>query len=128
MGLSGMDEGRKKQFLGYAQGELEMRVGEKMSEGMSEEQLKEFEGLTEGNQEVIRKMVMGLGQDFREDSTYKSLLKKHGVEKGDWKILGEYMSIKWIEKNRPEYREIVKAAFWELKEEIAQNREKILAS
>ncbi|MBQ3306159.1 hypothetical protein IJH02_01855 [Candidatus Saccharibacteria bacterium] len=123
-----MPEEQKSAFLAHTQDELEMRVGEKMSEGLSAEQMEEFEGIMKNDQEVIRKLILDMKQDFREDEIYKKILKKHNVEQGDWAILGEYLSVKWIQKNRPEYREIVSSVMENLKNEIRESAPQILAT
>ena len=97
VGLQALPESQKKEFLAQAQEELEVRVGEIMCEGMSDEQLLEFEKLMENDQETIRKMVFELKEDFRVDPVYLKLLKKHGVKEGNWEILSEYLSVKWID-------------------------------
>ena len=45
VGLSVMPEEQKKAFLAYAEEELEVRIGERISEGIKPEKLKEFEKL-----------------------------------------------------------------------------------
>lgn len=128
VGLQGMPEDQKSAFLAHAQDELEMRVGEKMSEGLSVEQMTEFEGIMKNDQEVIRKMILDMKKDFREDEIYQKILKKHGVTQGDWAILGEYLSVKWIQKNRPDYRSIVAGVMESLKDEIRESAPQILAT
>lgn len=85
VGLSVMPEEQKKAFLDYVEEELEVRVGRKISEGMSDEEMLEFEAMSD-----------------------------------DGSVLA------WLEKNRPNYREIVLETVEELKREISGNREKIL--
>lgn len=128
VGLQGMPEDQKSAFLAHTQDELEMRVGEKMSEGLSVEQMTEFEGIMKNDQEVIRKMILEMKKDFREDEIYQKILKKHGVTQGDWAILGEYLSVKWIQKNRPDYRDIVAGVMESLKDEIRESAPQILAT
>ena len=128
VGLQDMPEERKKAFLEHVQDELEVRVGEKISDEMTLEQVKEFEQVVSNDQEAIRKMVLDMKQDFRQDETYKQILKRHGVSQGNWEILAEYLSVKWIQNNCPNYREIVTEAKERLKNEIMQNREQLLAA
>ena len=49
MGLSAMPADKKQDFLNYIQEELEVRIGRRISEGLSEEQLQEFDSLTDLN-------------------------------------------------------------------------------
>ncbi|MBR5389416.1 hypothetical protein IK146_02565 [Candidatus Saccharibacteria bacterium] len=85
VGLSAMPEAQKKAFLEYAQEELEVRVGEEIAEGMTEEKMREFEA-AETDEETE----------------------------------------KWLNENKPNYREIVDSTIADLKAEITKNREKIL--
>lgn len=86
MGLSAMPEAQKQEFLKYIQDELEVRIGERISRGLSEEQLQEFDAI-----------------DTTEEAA------------------------KWLEKNRPDYREIVNRCIAEMKDAIAKNRAKLIA-
>lgn len=85
MGLSAMPEEQKREFLDYIQEELEVRIGERISKGLTEEQLAEFDAITE-----------------------------------------QAEAARWLEKNRPDYREIVTRTVAEMKEEIRANRAKLV--
>lgn len=85
MGLSAMPEDQKQKFLDYVQEELEVRIGERISRGLTETQLNEFDMITDPME-----------------------------------------AAKWLEKNRPDYREIVNRTISEMKEEIRANRAKLI--
>lgn len=51
VGLSAMGEGERQAFLEYVQEELEVRVGEGIAEGLTEEKVREFRE-TEGREEA----------------------------------------------------------------------------
>lgn len=87
MGLSAMPEDQKQKFLDYIQEELEVRIGERISRGLTQEQLNEFDAITD-----------------------------------------QAEATKWLEKNRPDFREIVNRTLEELKEEIRANRTRLVAS
>ena len=80
------------------------------------------------DQQVIRKVVSELGMDFRTDPIYQNLLASYGVKEGTWEIIGEYLSIKWVQKNCPNYAEIVQETAKALEAEIKQNSAAILAA
>jgi len=86
MGLSAMPADKKQEFLNYIQEELEVRIGERISKGLTDEQLQEFDSL-----------------------------------------LGTEEAAKWLQKNRPDYREIVERSIQEMKDAISKNRAKLLA-
>lgn len=85
MGLSAMPEEEKQKFLDYIQGELEVRIGERIARGLTEVQLNEFDLITD-----------------------------------------QAEAAKWLEKNRPDYREIVTRTIEEMKSEIRANRSKLI--
>lgn len=85
MGLSAMPADQKAKFLDYVQRELEIRIGERVSKGLTEYQLAEFDNITEPRE-----------------------------------------AAKWLEKNRPDYREIVARTIKEMKDEIRANRSKLI--
>ncbi|MBR3177343.1 hypothetical protein IKF27_00865 [Candidatus Saccharibacteria bacterium] len=122
VGLSDMPEDKKREFLKRTQAELELKVGEEISKGLTPEQIKEFEALSDGDQRVIKKLVFEMDSDFREDKVYQTLLKQSGKETGDWQVLADYLSVRWIQKNRPDYKEIVSRETEKLKEKIRATR------
>jgi len=85
MGLSAMPEEQKQKFLDYVQEELEVRIGERISRGLTEEQLNEFDQISDSGE-----------------------------------------AAKWLEKNRPDYREIVNRTIEDMKAEIRANRDKLV--
>ena len=85
MGLSAMPADKKQEFLNYIQEELEVRIGERISKGLTDDQLREFDSL-----------------------------------------LGTEEAAKWLEKNRPDYREIVNRCIAEMKDAIVKNRSKLI--
>lgn len=51
LGLGGLPDDQKQAFLQHLYEELELRVGTRLSEGMSDDQLAEFEKLIDSNDE-----------------------------------------------------------------------------
>ncbi|MBR1801649.1 hypothetical protein IJ768_00255 [Candidatus Saccharibacteria bacterium] len=125
VGLSSMPEDRKADFIAQTQEELENRVGERMSEGMTVDQLREFDGIMNNDRNTMIRVLSQIG-DYRQDELYQKLLKRHGVSEGNLEILGEYLSVKWIQINRPDYATITKNVASELKQEIIEARPAIL--
>ena len=87
MGLSAMPEEQKQRFLAYIQEELEIRIGQRISKGLTETQLNEFDMITDPKE-----------------------------------------AAKWLEKNRPDYREIVNRTIEEMKSEIRANRDRLVGT
>ena len=125
VGLSSMPADRKADFIKQTQEELENRVGEKMSEGMTVDQLREFDGIMNNDRNTMIRVLSQIG-DYRKDELYQKLLARHGVTEGTLEILGEYLSVKWIQINRPDYATITANVATELKNEIIEARPMIL--
>ncbi|MBR2587139.1 hypothetical protein IKE71_02065 [Candidatus Saccharibacteria bacterium] len=85
VGLAVMPETQRKAFLDYVQEELEVRVGEEIAAGLTEEKMREFEAAK------------------TDEETEK-----------------------WLNENKPNYREIIEQQIRQLKDEISRNRERIL--
>lgn len=125
-GLEGMPADEKKAFLEHLQEELEVRVGERMSAGLSEAQIDEFEKIIDNDQETISRLL-GEAGDYKNDEKYKKLMEVAGMKDGSPEILNEYVSMKWLEKNKPDYQQIVENTTYELKDEVARDKDNILA-
>ena len=125
VGLSGMPEEEKDNFLQYAQDQLEVRIGEKMSEGLSEEQLDEFERIIDNDQETVQKWLANAG-DYKNDEIYKRLLDGSEVAEDTPEFLNDYVTAKWLDQNCPQYQDIIKEAMEGLQQEIASQKDAIL--
>ena len=126
-GLGDLNEMQRTAFIEEPQRLLENRIGEKLSEGLSLEQLEEFDGIMKKDKNVMIKALAKLG-DYRIDEVYQNLLKRYGVTEGTVDILSEYLSVKWIQTNRPNYAEVSCQVFEELKQEVRASSEEIRKS
>ena len=127
VGLSEMPEEQKGSFLQYAQDQLEVRIGEKMSEGLSESQLDEFERIIDNDQETIQGMLAQLG-DYKNDEVYKNLLDGSDVAEDSPEFLNDYVTAKWLNKNCPQYQDIIRETVEGLRDEISSQKDAILAN
>lgn len=127
VGLTDLPEEKKPEFIEQTQEELENRVGERMSEGLTLNQLQEFEGIMNNDRNAMIQILSQIG-DYRNDPIYVKILQRHGVTEGNLQILGEYLSVKWIQINRPDYATITADVEAQLKNEIIQARDRILAA
>ena len=120
-----MPEEEKENFLQYAQDQLEVRIGEKMSEGLSEEQLDEFERIIDNDQETVQKWLANAG-DYKNDEIYKKLLDGSEVAEDTPEFLNDYVTAKWLDQNCPQYQDIIRESIEGLQQEIAQQKDAIL--
>jgi hypothetical protein len=127
LGLGGLPEDQKQAFLQHIYSELEMRVGEKLTEGMSDELLDEFGAFVDMNEDGMNKWYAENLPDFRDRDDYKQL-RQQNPQAPETAVMSEYGAMKWLQLNRPDYPQVVAQTLEELKQEIIANRDAILGS
>ena len=126
VGLADLPEEQKKPFLQHIYDQLEYRVGMRLSEGMSEAQLQEFESIIDHKQEVIDAWIVQYAPNFATEEVFLKIQQASGLAADSPALKAEYAATKWLEVNRPDYRDVVAKTLGELKQEIAQNRDALL--
>lgn len=126
VGLGGLPDDQRQMFLDHFREQLELRVGTKLSEGLSDAQLQEFESFIDRNEEKVNTWIAANVPEYEQDPIYQQL--KAGAPEGipASVVLAEYASLKWLGINRPNYKEVVSQTMAELKAEIIANRDAIL--
>lgn len=126
LGLDQLPEEQKKPFLDHIYSELEMKVGTRLSDGMSDAQLEEFERIIDRNPEAVENWLTQNVPGYQQDENFQRLQQATQLESSDINLKSEFAATKWLEVNRPDYRNVVAQVLEELKQEIMANREAIL--
>lgn len=128
VGLGDLPEDQKQAFLQHIYSELELRVGTKLSEGMNEGQLAEFEAFVDRNEQKVRAWFDRNAPNYEQENDYKSLKSSvaGNPQVTELDLLSEYGSLKWLQLNRSDYREVVASEMEKLKKEILKNKDAIL--
>jgi len=126
IGLNEMPEAQKKPFLQHIYDELELRVGTKLSDGMSDAQLEEFESIIDKKDDIIVSWLSKNTPDYHNDEIFLKLQKATGMDVNDSNLRSEYAATKWLEINRPDYKSVVTQVLEEIKKEVIDNRSAIL--
>lgn len=126
IGLNELPEEQKKPFLQHIYDELELRVGTKLSEGMSDDQLSEFESIIDRKDDIVVAWLVKFAPDYKNDSGFGQLQKATGLNENDPGLRAEYAATKWLEVNRPDYRNVVSEVLETLKKEVIASRDVIL--
>lgn len=126
LGLDQMPEEQRKPFLNHIYSSLETRVGERLSQGMSEAQLDEFAGIIDKAPGAVDGFIDRHAPDYKEDPVFQRMMQSTGLMIDDPNLKAEFAATKWLEVNRPDYRQVVKEVMEELKAEIVANRDAIL--
>lgn len=126
VGLGDLPEDQKQAFLQHLYSELELRVGTKLSEGMNDEQLAQFEAFVDQDEQKVVAWFEQYLPNYAEAADFQSLKASAPADVSPIVLLSEYGSLKWLELNRPDYKQVVAAELETLKAEITQNRDSIL--
>ncbi len=126
LGLGDLPEEQRKPFLQHVYNQLQKRVGEILSDGMSDEQLQEFEAIIDRHDGAVDTWVDQYRPDYLNDPLVTQLAQAVQLPVDHPNIKAEYAATKWLEVNRPDYRDVVAKTLEELKQEIVQSRDAIL--
>lgn len=126
IGLNELPEEQKQPFLQHVYEELELRVGTKLSEGLSDQQLAEFESIIDGQPESINGWLNQNNPNYLNDPAFIQIKEAAKLDENDLNLKSEYAATKWLEMNRPDYRQVVAEVLDGLKGEIVNNRSAIL--
>ena len=128
VGLTDLPPDQKQEFLQHIYSELELRVGTKLSEGMSDEQLAQYEAFVDQDEQKVVAWFERYLPNYAEAADFQSLRASAPDDISHITLLSEYGSLKWLELNRPDYKQVVAAELEALKSEILHNRDSILGA
>lgn len=133
LGLDGLPEEQRTAFLKHIYSELEQRVGEQLSQGLTDAQLNEFTTIIDQAPGAVDGFLAAHAPNYQQEPMYQRLLQalqaaNPAVAADDPRLRAEFAATKWLEVNRPDYRSIVAAVMEELKKEIVANRDAILGA
>lgn len=126
VGLGALPEPQRKPFLQHVYNQLEKQVGLRLSEGMTDEQLQEFESIIDHKEEIITAWLGQHAPDYQNEEVFQRLVQASGLQPTDPNLRDEFAATKWLEVNRPDYRQVVAQTLDEIKKEITTNKDAIL--
>lgn len=125
VGLGGLPAEQKSGFKQYAQDQLEIRIGEKMSNNLTEAQLDEFEKIIDNDQELMQKWLSAAG-DYKNNEVYQKLVQVEGGDSAE--VENDFITALWLNHNCPNYQQIIDDSVKEIQAEIIKNKDQILAN
>lgn len=128
VGLDSLAPALKSAFLSYLYETLELRVGEALSNGLTASQLEEFEAIIERDADVVINWLLQYAPSFQDDEIFLRMQAAMKLPVNDPTLLFEYCATKWLEVNRPDYRDVVREVLADLEGELIANRAAILGS
>ncbi len=126
LGLGSLPADERKKLIDQITETLELRVGMKLAENMSDDQLDEFERFVDGDIEFAKAYLDNLDPNWDQDANFQAQ-KTAAIEAGvsEQAITAEYAAYKWLETNFPTYKQVVSEEFEKLKNEIKRDASKI---
>ena len=106
-GLGSLPEDDKHSLLKRLYAELEVRVGEALTDGLSQSQLDEFESIIDGHPPTVHAVLVR--------RCPAALEKIQGLSDRECK---ELAADEWLKENRPDHQSTVRAHFLVLKAEL----------
>lgn len=128
IGLAGLPDEQKKPFLQHIYEQLEYQVGISLSEGMTDEQLAEFEAIIDRKPEAVSAWIQSKAPQYAADPVFQKMQQATGLDANSPELQAEYAATKWLEVNRPDYRDVVAKTLETLKQEVITNRDAILGT
>lgn len=128
VGLADLPDEQKKPFLQHVYEQLQYKVGVSLSDGMSDEQLQEFESIIDHNQDIIDDWLSKNAPGYQAEELFKRLKEASGLSEDDNNLKAEFAATKWLEVNRPDYKDVVAKTLEGLKQEIIGNKDAILGN
>lgn len=125
LGLGALTAEQKEAVLQIFYEKVEERVGEKLTDTMSDAQVDEFARFLEDDKSFSDEWLSENDPEYAQDELFKRM-KQLLPEASEIDIMAEYASMKWLQVNRPDYPQVVEEAINEVAEIFSAIKDKIL--
>jgi hypothetical protein len=135
LGLMSLPEEERRQLLKQIYETLEMRVGMRLAERMSDQQLDEFERFIDGDMTYVEEYLNARKPGWQQSEQYakEMQLAQEGAQRSGGAVnqdavISQFGALTWLETNFPDYKQVVASELDKLKGEIKQDSAKIIES
>lgn len=125
VGLGDLPADQKQAFLQHTYETLEERVGTRLAAGLSEVQLQEFEAFAAQDEQKTYQWLQTNVPDYESQEEFRQLKESAPSDITPLAVAAEYASIRWLEINSPNYRQVVAEELTKLRDEIAASKDAI---
>lgn len=133
LGLNSLPKEERDALLRQIYETLEMRVGMRLAERMSDQQLDEFEKFIDGDVVFTEQYLSSVKPNWQQSPEYQTALKnaqeaatRAGRNFNEAAVKSEFGALAWLETNFPDYKQVVASELDKLKAEIKQDSAQIL--
>lgn len=127
LGLGGMPEDQKPAFLQHILTTLEERVGRELARGMTQQQIDEFKQINRADSAFVVRWLTQHDPTYGSSDMFINMQESTGMDPADPSLLLQYTSAKWLMLNRPDYAQVVADNMQSIRQEIIDNRDKLLS-
>lgn len=128
VGITGLTRKEEDELLEHIYTELQQRIGTKVSEGLTDTQLTEFEMITDMGAAYIDTWIAANAPDYQEDPKFLKMLYLVGPEVPIEEVKAQFASQRWLEINRPNYQSLVTLVFHEVRRELIEEAPRLSGS
>lgn len=133
LGLMALPEEERRQLLKLIYEKLEMRVGMKLAERMSDQQLDEFERFIDGDMTYVQDYLNARKPGWQQSEQFAKEMRmaqeaaqRSGGAVNESAVISQFGALTWLETNFPDYKQVVAGELDILKGEIKQDSAKII--
>lgn len=132
LGLLALPKAERDALLRQIYETLEMRVGMKLAERMSEQQLDEFEKFIDGEMVFVENYLNTQKPGWQQSTEYQNAVTaaqdvatKQNRPFNENAVKAEFGALSWLETNFPDYKQVVADELEKLKAEIKKDSTQI---
>ena len=126
VGMADLPSDQKDAFLQHIYATLQERVGIKLSDGLSDAQLEEFEQIIDKDDVKLTSWLTLNAPNYQTDQLFINMQNTTKLPADDLGLKSQYASTKWLDINRPDYKAVVAEVLAELKAEIIPKKKQLL--
>lgn len=117
-GLAALSVEDRGSLIDLLRHQLTTSVGQRLSDGMTEQQLEEFSEITERNRHVVDGWLAQHAPGYLDDELFLKIAAENPDRSPD-DLRAEYAATAWLRRNRPDYRDVVVAEIDALRTKVS---------
>jgi len=115
LGIEQLPEDEKEAIVAEAQG----RIGEAVSEHLTDDQLAEYQAIIDGNDEVIAAWLEKNVPDYKNEAVYQSFAEEANSDPEHNDPAKLFASIAWVQLSVPQIQDVVAVSLDDFKQELS---------
>ncbi|MFZ1302046.1 MAG: DUF5663 domain-containing protein [Candidatus Microsaccharimonas sp.] len=114
LGIGNLSEPQQEEILEH----LNLRIGEAMSEGLTEQQITEYEAIINDDKAVIEAWLSQNAPNYKDSGVYQELAAGYDEDPEHINPEKVFASIAWTQVNSPNAQEVIARVIEDFKKEL----------